>query len=78
VSRASTVSLRLPADRSERVSLYDLAGRRLGSVDVDGGNGVTVPTRSLFHGDPASGVYILRVEEPGGAAGPGTRLVVVE
>jgi hypothetical protein len=78
VSRGSTLSLRLPVSRRERVSLYDLAGRRLGSIDVDGGNGVTVPTRSLFSGDPASGVYLLRVEEPGGAGGRGTRLVVVE
>lgn len=67
VARGGVLSLQMPENRTGRVALFDLAGRRLAKLDVSGGR-VDLARLPL-----AAGVYLLKVE----GARP-ARLVVID
>ena len=63
---AAVVSYVLPAPGTVRLSVFDAAGRRV-SVLADGAHGAGRHEARLDAGGLAAGVYVLRLETPGGA-----------
>jgi hypothetical protein len=75
VPRGGSFSLRMPEGRSERIAVFDVAGRRLGSAAISGGPELRLSIRDLFKTDPPAGVYLLRIEDSGGRS---ARLMILD
>jgi hypothetical protein len=72
------IRLRLPADRPGRLVAFDVAGRRVGAVEIRGGASLLLDLDALTGKAPAHGSYFLRWVPAVGGRAACSRLTVLD